>query len=428
MLSRSNSPKTQSLFEHRDERIRSIAHQLYLNRQKTGHSGNAQDDWYKASAIHDLPIRRFLFNLNQPLIRVEKRTIEPIADWVDHADIFRIVERISPTIEALGVLIGAFLIPLVLFTATQNYQDQVIEREREYQESVRQQELDRLHQQALEDYFSQLSTILLELEGDFREPQNERLRTLTNAATLTLLREPKLDGYRKGQVIRFLSQVGLITADSNSADQLTASTAVTLNLNQSSLSGASLSGVDLRGASFEGANLSKADLNGADLRDADLTGADLSQADLQYADLRNANLSNANLSDVFMYQEDGTIFTYGYLPGQVPRNIGADLEGADLRGADLSNSSLKDVVLKNADLSDINIEAEALALSWLCSTKLPENINLDPNRDCSQLEELRMEQSIERAKEEWNDEEFRQRLNEVFSDRDLPAFFPEEDR
>ena len=194
---RPNRLKTPSFRRCEDEQIRSIAHQLYLNRQKTGRSGDAESDWHQANAIYKIPARRFLFSLNQPLIRVEKHTIEPIADWVDHADIFRIIERVSPTIEAFGVLIGAFLIPLVLFAATQNYQDQVIEREREYQETIRQQELERLHQQALEDYFNQLSTILLELEGDLREPRNERLRTLTNAATLTLLREPKLDGYRK---------------------------------------------------------------------------------------------------------------------------------------------------------------------------------------------------------------------------------------
>ena len=219
----------------------------------------------------------------------------------------------------------------------------------------------------------------------------------------------------------------LITTDSDDTFQSVSSTTVTLSLDQASLSGASLRGVDLKGASFKKADLSKANLDGADLRSADLTDADLSKAALKDADLRDANLSGVNLSDLGSYKKDGSKIFYGYAPGRIPRNLGADLSGADLRGAELKNSNLKDVVLENADLRGVSIEEGNLSLSWLCHTKLPEDINIDSNRDCSQLEALKIEQSYEKAAEMWQDEEFKQRLDEFFSDQETTEFL-EEDR
>ena len=85
------------------------------------------------------------------------------------ADLFKIIERLSPTLEALGVI----AIPLVLFFATQRYQD-----------GVEQRELEKLQQETVANYLNQLSTILLDVDGDLRDPQNEKLRTLTIAGYL----------------------------------------------------------------------------------------------------------------------------------------------------------------------------------------------------------------------------------------------------
>jgi uncharacterized protein YjbI with pentapeptide repeats len=332
---------------------------------------------------------------------MDRKAIEPLANWVDNANAVRIIERISPTLEALGVL----AIPLVLFIATQSYQERVIAREKAYQENLRQQESERLQQQALKDYLNQLSTLLLDLDGDLRDSKNERLRTLTEATTLTLLSEPKFSGDRKEQVIRFLSQLELVNV--NSLDETLQSDdekGVTL-----SLSGTNLAETDLGGASLSGANLSKASLRKVFLFKTDLSGADLSEADLGGSILTEANLSRADLSGANLSENieispdtDGTgiiVIAYvGSSDGISRTDLSradlseANLSRANLSGANLSKTNLSKANLSRANLSETdlgsgdNLTQEQVASALLCRTQLPETIDLNPNRDCEKLE------------------------------------------
>lgn len=328
-----------------EAKTRVIAQQLYLNRQMMNRGGNADSDWIKASRICKAPARQLLFWVNQPFVQVEKRTIEPIANWVDNADLFRIIERISPAIEALGVI----AIPFVLFFAGQ-----------QYQERLRQQDTERLQQQAVKDYISQLSTILLDAEGDLRDPKNERLRTLTTATTLTLLREPNLDGDRKGQVIKFLSEMNLVNRSVVYGPYRPEDITPTL-----SLKGANLREADLKFAKLTDADMSSANLIGANLIGADLSSADLSSTQLRGAYLHSADLSNADLTF-------------------------ADLRSADLRIANLRSANLRFVDLRSAnltfaDLHETFLYEEQLENALLCGTQLPEGMNLNPNRDCKMV-------------------------------------------
>ncbi|WP_346293958.1 pentapeptide repeat-containing protein [Sphaerothrix gracilis] len=352
------------------EKTRAIAERLYRNRQVMKRSGSAEDDWAKAERIVRSPVRRLLLHLNQPLIHIEKRAIEPTARWVDRADLFRIIERLSPTLEALGVI----AIPLVLFFAAQSYE-----------ESLRQQELEQLQQQAVTDYLNQLSTILLELDGSLGDPQNAELRTLTTATTLTLLRDPNLDGNRKGQIIGFLSEMRLVQRkilygpqrpeDTVPLIRLRSADLVGVDLRNADLSGADLSHADLSHASLIFVDLSGADLSHADLRNADLIFVDLSHADLIFVDLRNADLRNAG----FVINGRGG----ADLRGADLR--GADLRGADLRGVDLHGADLRRTNLSNADLREIDTLAQPqLENSYLCETQFPSGVNLNPNRDCDE--------------------------------------------
>ncbi|MDJ0703199.1 MAG: pentapeptide repeat-containing protein [Leptolyngbyaceae cyanobacterium MO_188.B28] len=325
---------------------RKIAHRLYLNRQERGVSGSAEEDWAKADRIVKNPVRRTLFHLHQPFIWVEKRAVEPVANWLDRADLFRIIERISPAIEALGVI----AIPLVLFF----------------------QELERLQQQAVTDYLNQLSAILLDINDDLHAPQNERLRTLTTATTLTLLRgDPNLDGARKGQVIGFLSQMNLVQGKEIYGPQHPED-----NLNEPLIS---LNRANLRNASLRSADLSNADLNNADLRNADLNNADLSNADLRFTilsntDLNNADLNNADLSNADLSNADlGNAFL-----------LSADLRSADLRSADLRFTILLDTDLRSAQgLTQEQLAGDNPPL--ICNSPLPKGIEIDRNRDCERI-------------------------------------------
>ncbi|MBE7384405.1 MAG: pentapeptide repeat-containing protein [Leptolyngbya sp. SIO1E4] len=328
------------------EAIREIAERLYLNRQARGEAGDAESDWAKAERIAKSPIRSRLFHVHQRFIWVEKQAIEPTARWVERADLFRIIEKLSPTIEALGVI----AIPLVLFFAAQSYEERLLQREQTYQENVRQQELERSQQQAVTDYLNQLSTILLDMEGDLDDSQNEGLRTLTTATTLTLLRDPNLDGNRKGQVIEFLSQMNLVQREFVYGPQRPEDTVPIISLRTADLSSADLRGTDLSNADLSFADLSFANLRRADLFFADLSFANLRRADLFLADLSDADLSGADLSDAILHSADlsnADLFLADLSDADLSD---ANLSGADLRFADLSGADLSGANLSNADL------------------------------------------------------------------------------
>jgi hypothetical protein len=104
--------------------------------------------------------------------------------------------------------------------------------------------------------------------------------------------------------------------------------------------------------SLFGVNLSHVNLSGANLCRVNFRRANLSSADLRYVNFSQAYFRRANLSD------------------------------ADLRGTNLRNANLN-----GADLSRVkNWTEEQLGSAKLCQTQLPEGCNLDPDRDCQELE------------------------------------------
>ena len=355
------------------QQLEAIAEKIYLNRLNTHQASDEHKDWEKAVKIFNSPARLLLFRINQHLIRAEKGAIEPIANWLDKAELFRIIERISPAIGALGVL----AIPLVLFFATQ-----------EYQEKLKQQESERLQQQAVKDYFSQLSTLLLDVDGSFLDMENEQLRALTEATTLAFLDEPNLDGNRKGQVVSFLSQMELVNREIIYGPLRLEDREPTVRLIKANLSGADLRetnliNTDLRGARLNGARLNHSDLDSARLSEARLGDAELSFANLRSADLRSADLNGARLNhtDLRGANLNGANLSFAYL--QNSKLSGANLTGADLRGADLNGAYLIGANLNYAYIGDaIGVSQAQLEPALLCETELPKNIDIDPNRDC----------------------------------------------
>ena len=315
------------------ETTRKIANRLYRNRILIQQDGNADGDWKKAERIRKNEFRRLLFWVNQPCIWTEKQVVEPVAHWLDRADFFQIIARLSPILEAFGVI----AIPLVLAYATQRYQ-----------EDLQKRELEQLQQQTVATYLNQLSTILLDVKGDLRDPENEKLRTLTTATTLTLLRDPNLEGEHRSQVMRLLLRTKLVDSDTAYGPKRPDDRVTILNFNNAALERVNLSNTLLSATSLSGANLRRANLRRAELWNANLSGANLSGANLSKAELWNANLSRVNLEDV-------------------------NLSGANLWGVNLSGANLADASLSGA---------------YLCKTQLPKTVQLDPNRDCETLKQL----------------------------------------
>lgn len=115
---------------------------------------------------------------------------------------------------------------------------------------------------------------------------------IIRARTLSILRKLGEDGERKGEVIRFLSDVELIeklylnNADLNNA-----------NLKGAKLNNANFVGVKLNNVNFNLAQLNNANLRGAELNNANFKGAKLNNVNLYLAQLSNANFEGAELNN-----------------------------------------------------------------------------------------------------------------------------------
>jgi hypothetical protein len=168
---------------------------------------------------------------------------------------------------------------------------------------------DKQHEDALQSYIDKISELLLHEDLRKSKPEEE-VRTIASIRTLTVL--SGLDGKRKGIILKFLYDSGLIVTDPPIID-----------LHGADLSNAKLFGVDLHGVKLQGAKLVEADMRRANLRRADLSGAnlggyptiyfnknryvwhttDLSEADLSEANLTGANLTLVNLHNALVTDE-----------------------------------------------------------------------------------------------------------------------------
>ena len=165
-------------------------------------------------------------------------------------------------------------------------------------------ELEKSREASLQAYLDHMTDFLRkrELKGNkFNES-----RAIARARTLTTLRS--LDGDRRGIIVRFLYESGLLTGKAP---------------------------LDIRGANLVDANLINSDLSGANLNGTDLTGAKLHNSILQRASLEEAQLKKANLSGSDLYQ--------------------ANMTGAILIGADLTKAILDDAVLDVVDMSKAKV-------------------------------------------------------------------------
>jgi uncharacterized protein YjbI with pentapeptide repeats len=190
---------------------------------------------------------------------------------------------------------------------------------------------DNQREQALQDYIDSMSALLLDKDLS-KSDENAEVRTIARVRTLAVLR--RLDGRRKGTVLNFLHESGLIDKDQNVID-----------LVRADLSGASLIGAFLIGAELHATNLREARLIGANLTIADLKAALLDNADLRMATLKKADLSLADLikADLSLSYLDGAIFD------------GAVLSEANLTGVhDITIEELEKQVksLKGATMPD----------------------------------------------------------------------------
>jgi uncharacterized protein YjbI with pentapeptide repeats len=191
----------------------------------------------------------------------------------------------------------------------------------------------------LQGYLDEMSGLMLDKKL-LTSKRNDAVRAVARTVTLTALR--RLDGERKGAVVRFLDEAQLLNEER-----------LLVKLEGADLRGANLEGADLKqadltkailtGANLEGADLEQADLTEANLTGANLTAAFLNEARLAFADLPGANLTNSDLNSAnLLYADLHGANLHGAILGAA-RLGGANLVGANLEGAELVGAILVDV-------------------------------------------------------------------------------------
>jgi len=170
----------------------------------------------------------------------------------------------------------------------------------------------------MQSYLDQMTELLLEKGLNSSDPTPE-VRSVARAHTITTLLE--IDGKRKGRLLQFLFETGLIDAGERIPDITSVPWKEKAIV---SLKKADLSHADLKGAFLVklcGVDLICANLEEADLRDVRLSGAHLFEANMRKANLRGACLRDTDLRNATLCDADLR---------------GTSLRGADLRGADFS--------------------------------------------------------------------------------------------
>lgn len=203
---------------------------------------------------------------------------------------------------------------------------------------------ERNQERALGEYFDRMSELLLDY--NLKDSEEESIhREVAKTRTLTVLR--RLNGDRKGNVLKFLCDSGLANSKYGN-DPI-------INLSMADLGGANLAGANLKEVNLSRVSLYEADLIAANLEEANLEEANLEGARLQGAKLQNANFDSAKLN---MANLAGADLGGASLVGA--SLLAADLQGtefhdADLRGTELLGVDLKWAYFQGADLQEANL-------------------------------------------------------------------------
>lgn len=199
---------------------------------------------------------------------------------------------------------------------------------------------ERKQQELLKDYFTKMQNLIIETErikssrssnpGKDKpqsppksqpiNPGQETTRLLPEfipvATALTLEVLDELDGKRKGKVIVYLADSGLIVAKDKDKDKNNP----IIHLTTANLEGIELKDVDLNHINISSANMKKANLTtvgliGANLSSSDFSGSTLETIDFDQAILVNSNFYDANLKDITisdLTKLSGTCFSENY--------------------------------------------------------------------------------------------------------------------
>ena len=251
----------------------------------------------------------------------------------------------------LGLAAVAFALNLAQSNREQHREDRRAARERSIA-------ADRLREDALATYLQQISDLMLE-RGLLTSRAGSETQAIARTLTLSVLR--RLDPKRKGIVVRFLDESGLIRGRTIRGPEpkiklagadlrfvvLTSSQRASTSSRQGGigfpLSNASFDGADLRYANFRGALLQYMSFSAADLREADFSTATILDVSFLSADLSGANFSQASIGRSNF--ENTCLSNARFARAGL---FDSNLTAASGHDVDLSHAKLRDVTFRYA--------------------------------------------------------------------------------
>jgi uncharacterized protein YjbI with pentapeptide repeats len=265
-------------------------------------------------------------------------------------------EDVQPA-KTLWDFLQLLIVPVLLVVIALSFNASQASRERSRNEETR-------RDATLDAYLAQMSDLIL--NGHLLSA--ERGSAVTQVArAITLAAVRRLDGRRKGEVVRFVSEAGLLDvrvydrstevptplvslsgADLRDVDLAHATIApshVDPRTLTATYSWQVLLGGDLRGAIFDGASLDVffedgADLQGASFKEASLSSAAFREAHLEGASFEEASLSSSDFHDAHLEA--------------------ASFKGALVRFASFFEAFLDGVVFDGADIDQGSFERACL--------------------------------------------------------------------
>lgn len=248
---------------------------------------------------------------------------------------------VQPPRKTLWDLLQLLIIPAVLASAGFGFSYNERKASERRADTEREIALDNQRQETLQAYFDNISELLLHANLRKSSPKGEagkselhldEVNIIARVRTSTVLSE--LDGRRKGHLINFLYEAGLINDNLESVIFLY---------------DADLSGIDLKKANLNNAYLPATNLSGANLNEAVLNTAILGGADLSKAQLGKATLIKTQLGMATQWINTGPGFFHA-------RTKKTKLCDADLSEANLTDANLSDADLSRANLSGANLD------------------------------------------------------------------------
>jgi uncharacterized protein YjbI with pentapeptide repeats len=185
--------------------------------------------------------------------------------------------------------------------------------------------------ETLQDYLTQMGGLILDEQLGRNREAGDGVRDVAQTLTLTVLR--RLNGSRKGEVVRFLADANLVNDPEPTIALRDA------DLRGAELRGASLPDVvfdaaDLRGARFDDSVLDLTRFEGARLSRASFAGASLAGVDFTLADLRHASFARAQMTSRRTFHGDEQRVDFGGACISAAVFSRGDTRGARFEGAE----------------------------------------------------------------------------------------------